>query len=210
MDFCYDESRTKVDSACRWRAKTDVTSSIDSSMSILYTWSVDIWCLTRFIRKLFMVFDFAINSPLGVRTPKFISISARPAKKHPGENQRRLSHNRSRSNLPFGLDVNRRKKREKSHANVIFHVCIGAPPCNLYIMNAGTTRSLANIINLWNFLSIGFHVFQLRGFKVEGSPMGNHHVIPAVALRTVGTQFNIIHAWRKFRFRSIAKACGAC
>jgi hypothetical protein len=51
----------------RGRVNLEATSSVYLAMPILYRRSVESSCLSRFVQKLFMVFDFAVNLSFGVK-----------------------------------------------------------------------------------------------------------------------------------------------
>ena len=58
--------------AARGRGTLEMTSAFDLSWSLLYRWSVDIFCLCLSVEKLFNIFHLARKSPLGA---KFLGFS---------------------------------------------------------------------------------------------------------------------------------------
>ena len=53
--------------AARGRGTPEMTSPFDLSKSLLYRWSVDIFCLCLSVEKLFNIFHLAGKSPLGAK-----------------------------------------------------------------------------------------------------------------------------------------------
>lgn len=60
--------------AARGRGTPEMTSPFDLSWSLLYRWSVDIFCLSLSVEKLFNIFHLAGKSPLGAKFWGFLGI----------------------------------------------------------------------------------------------------------------------------------------
>jgi hypothetical protein len=164
-------------SVTRGHGRPEMTPSFDSATSVLYKWSVGVFCLSLSFQKVIHHCRFCLKLPLGLKVWRFgdfrpLNVSARqrdPEKAPPCMEPRCLSHHACLCDAPFGLYAIERKKPLSCYISRMH----GGALIQAIAMKVCTFFKVTNAINRANFGGCMLRGLVTAKDRIQAFPVGS-------------------------------------